>query len=116
MSSVLYVQSWLIGTGPYAVLAVVGIVLFWRYRSLGAALFALGFIVYVVGQLSGSFIRGDVSKTYNSHGDVTSVVESFHGWAWTLRRYGGTVGMWLAAAGGLLQVLRAGRAGSATSL
>jgi hypothetical protein len=109
MSSVLYAQSWLIATGPYAVLAGVAIVLFLRHRSLGTALLALGFIIYVIGQMSGSFIRGEVSKTYNSHGDVTAVVESFHGWAWTLRRYGGTVGMWVAAVGGVMQVLMRAR-------
>jgi hypothetical protein len=109
MSSALYLQSWLISTGPYAVLAVVGIILFWRHRSLGTALIALGFIAYIVGQISGSFIRGNISKTYNSHGDVATVVESFHGWAWTLRRDAGTVGMWLAAAGAVLHLLRPGR-------
>jgi hypothetical protein len=114
MSSLLYLQSWVISTGPYAILAIVGIVLFGRYRSLGTALIALGFIVYIVGELSGSFIRGDVSRTYNSHGDVTAVVESFHGWAWTLRRYGGTVGMWLAAIGGVMHALSPGRSRGAT--
>jgi hypothetical protein len=114
MSSVIYAQSWLAATGPYVILALVGVVLFWRYRSLGTALLALGFIVYVVSQISGSFIRGDVSKTYNAHGDVTAVIESFHGWAWTVRRYGGTVGMWLAAVGGLLHVLVRGHSSGAT--
>jgi hypothetical protein len=109
MASLPYIQSWLAYTGPYAILAVVGVVLFLRHRTLGTALFALGFIAYVVGQASGSFVRGEISKTYNSHGDVTAVVESFHGWAWTLRRYAGTVGMWVAAIGALMQVFGRGR-------
>jgi uncharacterized membrane protein AbrB (regulator of aidB expression) len=110
MLRVLYAQFFIIHTGPYVILAVLGIVAFWRDRSIGTALFALGFVAYVVGQVAGSFVSADVSKTYNSHGEVTSVVESFSGWAWTLSRYAGLVGMWVAAAGAAMHVLRIRRA------
>ena len=105
----LYAQFFLIHTGPYVILAVVGLVAFLRQRTLCTALVALGFLAYVIGQVAGSFVSADVSKTYNSHGDVTAVVESFHGWAWTLSRYAGTVGMWAAAVGATIGVLRSGR-------
>lgn len=106
-----YAEFLIIYTGPYVILAAMGIILFWRLRTIATALLALGFLVYVVGQVSSLFIRADISKTYNAHGDVTSVVESFHGWAWTLSRYAGTAGMWIAAVGATMYVLRRGRTG-----
>lgn len=105
MLHLLYAQFFLIHTGPYVILAALGIAAFWRHRTLATALFALGFLAYIAGQLAGSFVSADVSRTYNAHGEVTSVVESFHGWAWTLSRYAGTVGMWAAAVGATMHLL-----------
>ena len=110
----LYAQFFFIHTGPYIILAAAGCALFWRYRTLATALVALGFIVYVVGQIAGSFVGADVTRTYNSHGEVTSVIANFHGWAWSLSRYAGTVGMWAAAAGAILHLLWSRRGTGAT--
>ena len=84
------------------------LVAFWRHRTLATALLALGFLAYVVGQAAGSLVSADVSRTYDAHGAVTSVVENFHGWAWTLSRYAGTVGMWVAALGATMHLFRRG--------
>lgn len=105
----LYVQFFLIHTGPYVVLAAVGCAAFWRHRTPATALIALGFLSYIAGQIAGSFVTADVIRTYNAHGQVTSVVSSFHGWAWTLSRYAGLVGMWAAAIGATIHVLQGGR-------
>lgn len=105
----LYAQFFVVHTGPYVILAAVGCAAFWRHRTMATALIALGFLAYVAGQLGSSFVTADVTRTYNSHGQVTSVVTSFHGWAWTLTRYAGTVGMWVAAVGAALHVLHSSR-------
>lgn len=105
----LYAQFFLIHTGPYVILAAVGCAAFWRNRTIATALIALGFLAYVAGQVASSFVTAEVTRTYNSHGEVTSVVSNFQGWGWTLSRYAGTVGMWAAAVGATLHVLRAGR-------
>jgi hypothetical protein len=110
MLHLLYAQFFLIHSGPYVILAAVGLAAFWRHRTIATAFFALGFLAYIVGQLAGSFVSADVSRTYNAHGEVTAVVESFHGWAWTLSRYAGTVGMWAAALGATIHLLRRRRA------
>jgi len=109
MMRTLYAEFFLIHTGPYVILALLGCVAFWRHRTIATALIALGFLAYIAGQVAGSFVTADVTKTYNAHGEVTSVVTNFHGWAWTLSRYAGTVGMWVAAAGATLHVLRRSR-------
>lgn len=106
MMGLLYAQFFIVHTGPYVILAAVSIAAFLRHRSIGAALLALGFLAYVAGQLASSFVTADTLRTYDSHGQVTSVVTSFHGWAWTLSRYAGTVGMWIAALGAAVHVLR----------
>ncbi|MGH8219141.1 MAG: hypothetical protein ACREUT_11355 [Steroidobacteraceae bacterium] len=105
----LYAQFFIVHTGPYVILAAVAIVAFWRHRSIGTALLALGFLAYVAAQIASSFVSADISRTYNSHGQVTSVISNFHGWAWTLSRYAGTVGMWIAALGAVFQALRGAR-------
>jgi hypothetical protein len=106
MMRLLYAQFFLVHTGPYVILAAVGIGAFWRHRTLATALLALGFLAYVVGQVASSFVSADVSRTYDTHGVVTSVVTNFHGWAWTLSRYAGTAGMWVAAVGATMHLLR----------
>lgn len=101
-----YAQFFLIHSGPYVILAAVGIIAFWRQRTLPTALLALGFLAYVVGQVASLLVSADTLRTYDSHGAVTSVVANFHGWAWTLSRYAGTVGMWVAALGAMVYLLR----------
>lgn len=108
MTRLLYAQFFLIHTGPYVILAALAGAAFWRHRTIGTALVALGFIAYVAGQIASFLVTADVTRTYNAHGEVTSVVTSFHGWAWSLSRYAGTVGMWAAAIGAALHVLRGG--------
>lgn len=105
----LYAQFFLIHTGPYLILAAIGCAAFWRHRTVGTALIALGFIAFVAGQIAGNFVTADTVRTYDSHGQVTSIVTSFHGWAWTLSRYAGVVGMWAAAIGATMHMLLGSR-------
>ena len=105
----LYIQFFLLHTGPYVILAALACAAYWRHRTLATALIALGFLAYVAGQVASSLVTADITKTYNSHGEVTAVVTSFHGWAWNLSRYAGTVGMWVAAVGAMLHVLQSRR-------
>lgn len=109
MTRLLYAQFFLIHTGPYVILAALGCAAYWRHRSTGTALIALGFLAYIAGQVASFFVTPDITRTYDSHGEVTAVVTSFHGWAWSLSRYAGTLGMWVAAAGATMHVLRSAR-------
>lgn len=106
MSPSLYAEFLLIHTGPFAILAAVGSVLFFSHRTVASGLFALGFLTCVVGQISGQFMVADVSKTYGTHGDVIAAVGSFPRWAWTLSGYADTVGIWIAAVGAAMHLPR----------
>ncbi len=106
MSPSLYAEFLLSHTGPFAILAAVGGILFFRHRTAASALFALGFLACVAGQISGQLMAADVSKTYDAHGDMIAAVASFPRWAWTLSRYADTVGIWIGAVGATMHVLR----------
>lgn len=80
--------------------------LFFRHKTVASGLFALGFLACVLGQISGQFMIADVSKTYGAHGDVIEAVGSFPRWAWALSGYADIVGIWIAAAGAAMHLLR----------
>lgn len=106
MSPPLYAEYLLIHTTPFAILATAGGVLFFRHRTVASGLFALGFLACVVGQISGQFMIADVSKAYGSHGDVIAAVGSFPRWAWAMSGYADTAGLWIAAVGAAMHLLR----------
>lgn len=106
MSPPIYAEFLLIHTSPFAILAAVGAVLFFRHRTVAGGLFALGFLACVAGQISGQFMVADVSKMYGAHGDVIAAVGFFPRWAWALSGYADTIGIWIAAAGATMHLLR----------
>lgn len=106
MSPSPYAEFLLIHTSPFAILAAAGGILFFRHKTVASGLFALGFLACVLGQISGQFMLADVSKTYGAHGDVIEAVGSFPRWAWALSGYADIVGIWIAAAGAAMHLLR----------
>ena len=108
----LYAAPLILFDGPYMLLTALGVILFWRYRTLPAALVAIGFALVVMGQISGAFVNFEVAKIYNSGGDTANAIATYRGWFWTLTRYGDTVGLWLGSAGLFWQLLGAKAAAS----
>jgi hypothetical protein len=86
-------------------LTALGVMLFWRYRTLPAAFVAVGFGLVVIGQIAGAFVNFEVAKIYNSGGDTAGAIATYRGWFWTLTRYADTVGLWLGSAGLFWQLL-----------
>jgi hypothetical protein len=89
------VVVWLIG--PFLVLTAFGVALFRRDRTLAAALIVLGFAAALIGGIANALATYEMSYVYRSSGALAAADVRFHGWVWSLARFGGTGGMWVAS-------------------
>jgi hypothetical protein len=95
---------WLIG--PALVLAVFGIILFTRKRTLASALVALGFCAVVIGGIANALLSYDVSFMYGGMDKaVFAVAVQLDGLRWALARLCGPAGMWIASLSLLWQII-----------
>lgn len=103
---------WLVG--PALVLTIFGVALYRRYRTVPAALVALGFAAVFVSGMINVMISYDVAHIYGYSSNVAlaAVSVQLHGPLWVLARLFGPLGMWLASLSLLWHIFSAPRATS----
>lgn len=83
---------------PVAALAVGGVLLWRRLRSVATLLVALGFAAALLGQVVDLIASFELSSMMRAHPDSTFFIVYHHGFP-LLAHYAGLVGLWAAAAG-----------------
>jgi hypothetical protein len=88
----------IVSLGPYVAMAVLGLILFLRYRSAATACIVTGFSLVVLGNLSLPFIPVDATSAYDPDTHTATAVASTPFLA-VLIHNGDIIGMWVAAVG-----------------
>ena len=91
---------------PYLALAVVGVILFTRERTVATALVALGFGALAITHGFAELVSFDYSHFFEAPGAVVDPRPEFPGWYYTLIYWGNTLSPWVAATGLLWHTLR----------
>ena len=91
---------------PYLALAVVGVILFIRERTIATALVALGFGALTVSHVFVELVSFDYSHFSEARGAVVDPVPEFPGWFYTMTYWLNTFSPWVAATGLLWHTLR----------
>jgi len=86
---------------PYLTLMAVGIVLFWRHRTLATALAALGF-----GAIGLSHTLGQAVGLYISTPDRFAAAIHQIGWTFPVTHWGSIAGIWVGSLGLLWHALK----------
>ena len=94
-----------VSLGPYVALAVLGLILFLRYRTAATACIVIGFSLVVLGGLSLPFIPVDAISAYDPDTHTATAVASTPFLA-VLIHNGDNFGMWVAAVGLIAHFLR----------
>jgi hypothetical protein len=77
---------------PYLILALSGLVLFERTRTVATALVAIGFAAVPLSQVVAAIAS---FRLASSGPDVMSAVGPVRGWIWMASRWAGPAGLWL---------------------
>src|ERR1700720_1597078 len=92
--------------GPCVVLAVLGIALFKRHRTIATGLIALGFLVVAITQLLSIYGPYASTQIYRSGGMSAALHSAWFGWIPSVTLWAGACGMWLGSLGLLWHTLR----------
>jgi len=77
---------------PYLILALSGLILFERNRTVATALVAIGFAAVPLSQVVAAIAS---FRPVGSGPDVMSAVGPVRGWIWVASRWAGPAGLWL---------------------
>jgi hypothetical protein len=105
ISRVSYAAILLFTEGPCVVLAVLGIVLFKRHRTIATSLIALGFVVVAITQLVSIYGPYAATQIYRSGGMSTALHSAWFGWVPNMTLWAGAGGSWLGSLGLLWHTL-----------
>jgi hypothetical protein len=98
-SPVPYATILLFSEGPYLVLAVLGITLFRRHRTLATGFVALGFLAVTITQLVSIYGPYAATQIFHSGGMDAALQSAWFGWIPNVTLWAGAAGMWLGSVG-----------------
>jgi len=105
ISRVSYAAILIFTEGPCVVLAVLGILLFKRYRTLATSAIALGFVVVALTQLLSIYGPHAATQIYKAGGMSAALHSAWFGWIPNVTLWAGAVGSWLGSLGLLWHTL-----------
>jgi hypothetical protein len=84
---------------PYAFLALAGVLLWKRHRSVATVIIAVGFVATFIGQAAGIHLSHEVSAAVLTQQDASLVLTQHRRIFPLLTRYAAVCGLWAAAVG-----------------
>ena len=90
-----YAAILLLSEGPYAALALLGILLFARYRTIATIFAALGFSAVVVSHALSNYAHYAATETYRSGGMSAALNSAWFTWIPNASLWADSGGMWL---------------------
>jgi hypothetical protein len=91
--------------GPCVVLAVLGIVLYQRHRTIATGFIALGFVAVAITQLLSIYGHYAATQIYSSGGMSAALHSAWFGWIPNVTLWAGAGGSWLGSLGLLWHTL-----------
>jgi hypothetical protein len=89
----------LVLVAPYAVLALAGVLLWKRHRSVATVMIAVGFVATFVGQAAGIHLNSELSAAVRAQQDASLVLAQHRRIYPLLTHYAALCGLWTAAVG-----------------
>ena len=89
----------LVLVAPYAFLALAGLLLWKRHRSVATVMIAVGFMATFIGQAAGIHVSHEVGTAVRTHQDVSQVLAQHRRIFPLLTHYASVCGLWAAAVG-----------------
>jgi hypothetical protein len=100
-----YTAILLFTEGPCVVLAILGIALFKRHRTIATGLIALGFVAVAITQLLSIYGPYAAKQIYRSGGMSAALNSAWFGWIPIVTLWAGAGGMWFGSLGLLWHTL-----------